>query len=389
MNILYHHRTEGDGAEGIHIREMVRAFRSNGHYVELVSVTDRGEATGEVKKGRGMPLLIKKKIPSLVYEMGEIGYNVVGFTILANAVRRRKPNFIYERYSLFNLSAGLVGHRYGVDTVLEVNAPLAVERAAEPDERLILRRAGGWFERVAFKRASGIVVVSSPLREYIVSQGIPERKILLLPNGVDEDRFRPMEKDPALMERYRINAKATVIGFSGIFRKWHGLELLLGAFKKVVTSRYPVHLFLIGDGPLREWIEGEIRRLGINGVSTITGRIPFSEMPRVANLIDIAVSPSATFYASPMKILEYMALGKAVVAPSMDNIRDIIDDNSDGILFPKDSPEGLYAAFIHFIENRELYERLCRRARQKIVEERNWRKNARCVAEWVSERGWE
>lgn len=391
MRILYHHRTQGDGAEGIHIREMIRAFRLNGHEVELVSVTDRGEDTtssGVAPKAAGAqrkPLNAKKMISPLVYELAEIAYNAVGVATVSAAVRRARPDFIYERHSLFNLTGSLVGKRKGIRTVLEVNAPLSVERANEPDERLRLRRLGNWFEREAFRRADQIVVVSSPLRDHILSLGIPAEKIHLLPNGVDEERFRPEPKDGSLLARYGIDAQATVIGFSGIFRKWHGLDLLLGAFREIALSaKAPVHLLLVGDGPMREWIDAEVRRAGIERSVTVTGRVPFAEMPRVAGLMDIAVSPAATFYASPMKIIEYMALGKAVVAPATENIRDIVVDGVDGVLFAKESSEALRDALVRLLDDAVLFGDVRRRAREKVVRELNWRENARRVAEWAS-----
>jgi glycosyltransferase involved in cell wall biosynthesis len=275
-----------------------------------------------------------------------------------------------------------------IPTVLEVNAPLAMERSTEPDEKLVFRDLGKWFEREAFRRASGIIAVSSPLRDYIVSLGIDPGKILVLVNGVDEERFTPRGKNTDLMNRYGIPSGKKVIGFSGIFRQWHGIDLLLDAFGTVCRKGCPVHLFLIGDGPIRQWIEARLESEKLKNVCTITGRIPHAEMPDVASLLDIAVSPRATFYASPMKIIEYMALGKAVLAPDTDNIRDIITDGKDGVLFQGENPEAMAEVIVSLLANDAAYERICRGARETVDSRLNWRANARAVTDWMRSRGW-
>lgn len=387
MKIIYHHRTEADGAEGIHIREMIGAFRQNGNEVELCSITDRSERYRTGNSGN-KPMVLKSRIPSFIYEFCEVGYNVVGTAILMAGIAKKRPDFLYERYSLFNLSAGIAGRIMRIPIVLEVNAPLALERSTQPDEKLVFRKVGGWFEGEAFRMASGIVAVSSPLRDYIVSLGIPSRKILVLPNGVDDSRFKPKERNRKWVERYGIPSGKTIIGFSGIFRSWHGIEALIEAFATISRQSGNVHLLLVGDGPMRQTIEEHLSAAGLGGMSTITGRIPHMEMPDVTSLMDIAVSPRATFYASPMKIIEYMALGIAVVAPDTGNIRDIITDGSDGILFDTGSPDGLVSAIMMLLKNDSLREGISRNARATVETRLNWRSNARAVTEWVRSEGW-
>lgn len=388
MKIIYHHRTEGDGAEGIHIREMIGALQAIGEDVRLVSITDRGESRGSGSNGRN-PIVLKNRIPSALYEVGEVGYNAAGIATLLFECAKNRTDFIYERYSLYNLSAGVVGKLLNIPVFLEVNAPLAMERSTQPDEKLVFRKIGHWFEQQAFHLASGIVVVSSPLRDYIVSLGIAPGKILVLPNGVDETKFQPRIKNAELMKKYRIPQGKMVIGFSGIFRHWHGIDVLLEAFQLICSKGFPVHLLLVGDGPMREWIMEKVVQEGLENACTITGRIPYADMPEVVSLMDIAVSPRATFYASPMKIMEYMALKKAVVAPDTANIRDIVTEGQDGILFLGNSPEAMATAIISLLTEDSIYERTCQKARETVETRLNWRANARRIIEWVRSKDWE
>jgi glycosyltransferase involved in cell wall biosynthesis len=95
--------------------------------------------------------------------------------------------------------------------------------------------------------------------------------------------------------------------------------------------------------------------------------------------MDLTVSPHATFYASPMKILEYMAMGKTVIAPAMDNIRDIVDDHSTGLLFEPGNGAALLATLRQAIDDRMLRRSLGTRARDRVVTRLNWRYNAQAI----------
>lgn len=377
MKILYHHRTLGDGAEGIHIAEMVNAFRELGHEVRIVSPI--GGQTN-VKNERITRLTqLKLLVPSAAYEILELVYNVYGYFLLRNAIREFHPNLIYDRYITFDASSILAGKRFKIPVILEVNAPLALERKKEVDEKLYLKRIAYYLEKQICANADKTVVVSTPLRDYLISIGVPQSKLVVLPNGVNLKKFHPEVKDSSLLKTLDISWKSKIFGFVGILRPWHGLDLLLNAFAEVSYSVTNCHLLIIGDGPVRQDLELQIKRLRLQGKVTITGRIPHEHIPRYVNLIDIAVSPMATFYASPMKILEYMALRKAVIAPDMPNIRDIIIDSQDGCLFKVGDQISLRDAMLKLAKDEFFRDQIAHEARKKVELERNWMANAEVI----------
>lgn len=383
MRILYHHRTLGDGAEGIHVAEMVNAFRELGHEVRVVSPI--GEQTNVMSKRVSRMSRLKRMVPSVAYELMELGYNLFGYQMLSKAIREIRPDFIYDRYITFNASSILVGRHFKIPIILEVNAPLALERKNESDEKLYLNRAAHRLERWICANADKTIVVSSPLRDYLVSIGVPERKIIVLPNGVNLDTFKPIEKDKNIVGKLGIPAHSTIIGFVGILRPWHGLDILIDAFAQLKEDLDKVHLLIVGDGPMRASIEKKINRLRIAHDVTITGRIAHSCISRYVNVIDIAVSPMATFYASPMKILEYMALKKPVIAPDTQNIRDIITDGFDGLLFSAGEVSALSSAMRMLVRDKDLQTSLADNARRKVEMERNWQENAKKILCLVQE----
>jgi len=374
MRILYHHRTLGDGAEGIHIAEMVNAFRSLGHEVLLIGPAVNGSLSQQTASRLHMG--VKRFLRGPFYEMLEIGYNLYGFHSVCRAIEKFKPAFIYDRYITFNYSCIAAAQKKKIPVFLEVNAPLAYERDHEADENLCFRRLAYSVERLTCKGASRTVAVSSTLKDYLVSVGVPAQQILVLPNGVNTTKFYQREKSDEVLQSLGLDGSNTLIGFVGILRPWHGVDLLLQAFR-IVHAIFPkAILLLVGDGPIRSQIESLARELGVGQSLRITGRVAHEKVGEYIALFDVAVSPKATFYASPMKIIEYMAQGKAIVAPDMANVKDLVDDGVNGLLFQSGSAEALAATLIAALSDDNLRFKLGKAALIETSRRLNWPANA-------------
>jgi glycosyltransferase involved in cell wall biosynthesis len=375
MRILYHHRTLGDGAEGIHVAEMVKAFRNLGHEVRVVSLI--GESTNVQSMPQRRWSALKKAMPSFLFELAEVSYNLQGYLSLANAVREFRPDFVYDRYVSYNYSAIAVANRYRMPVFLEVNSPYSYQKRTF-DENVFYKRMLRLFEKKICSDATWVVVVSTPLKEFLISAGVPESKIIVMPNGVDTEVFHPAIDGREVRKHLGIEEK-TVIGFTGILRPWHGLDLLLQAFQRICQTRHDLHLLIVGDGPIRSDLEKAVDKNGLSGKVTITGRQTHDMVRFFVAAMDIAVSPLSTFYASPMKIIEYMAMGKALVAPDTGNIRDIVTHEEDGLLFCPQKVDDLARKLLLLIEDCYLRNRLGFNARIKIESRYTWQQNAKHV----------
>jgi glycosyltransferase involved in cell wall biosynthesis len=382
MKILYHHRTLGDGAEGIHVASMVKAFGRLGHEVRVSSLI--GEQTNVSTPRTRRLTSVVRLTPRPLYELMELGYSVVGYRALMKLVREWRPDVLYERYSLFNLAGVAVARRAGIPLVLEVNAPLAWERAHY--ERLSLRRVASRCEAYVCANADVVEVVSTPLAEHLLQLGVSRENVVVVPNGADPAVFQP---DAAAREdvrrRFGIPDDQVIVGFSGILRPWHGVELLLEAVGAIAASRR-VHVLVVGDGPSRASFEVLAIERGLRGRVTVTGRVAHGDIPKYVAAFDIGVSPRATFYASPMKVPEYMACGVAVVAPRTPNLEDLIQDGKDGCLFEAESVRALSETLAHLVDDRSARVRLGAAARTAIVGGRTWEHNAARVLGHLSAR---
>jgi glycosyltransferase involved in cell wall biosynthesis len=166
-----------------------------------------------------------------------------------------------------------------------------------------------------------------------------------------------------------------VIGWSGVVRAWHGLDLLV----KVLAIRPSMKLLIIGDGPDRDNIERAAASLGVAGRIRFAGQVPRDQVAEQLAAIDVgAVADDRTGYASPMKLVEYMAMGKAVAAPDLENIRDLVTADSDGLLFSAGSVEAL-ATTLARLADAGLRVTLGRAGRRRVETDRNWASIARTI----------
>jgi glycosyltransferase involved in cell wall biosynthesis len=363
----------GDGAEGIHIREMIHAFRSLGHTVTVVAPAGENHPQNNPKVG--FLGTIKSALPGFLFEFCEILYSLYSFISICIKSIKIKPDFIYDRYITYNLGGVIAARVLKIPIFLEVNAPLALERTEQPDEKLYFKKIAFSIERWVCSNATKTIVVSTPLKNYLISIGVNAGKIFVLPNGVNHEKFLPHEKDGNLLLNYGLAKSDTVIGFTGILRAWHGLELLLDSFRAISQEYEHVFLLIVGDGPIRNDLEDSINNFNLKSKVTITGRIPYNQVHEYVNLFDIAVSPKSTFYASPMKVVEYMALGKAVVTPNEENFLDLIDVGKNGMVFNSESEDGLTIVLKELLQNTNLITELGSNARKKVQDQLNWHRN--------------
>jgi glycosyltransferase involved in cell wall biosynthesis len=263
--------------------------------------------------------------------------------------------------------------------VLEVNC-LYSDPQYHQFEPLTLQRLARRLEQRALHAASVVLAVSTPLARRI--EDLVPSKTVVVPNGANPERFDPRRAEPG-RARARHAITGLTVGWAGILREWHGVELLLTAVAAVPS----ITLLIVGDGPARADLERRAAALGIAGRVVVTGRIPHAQMPDYLAAMDIAVvADDRTGIASPMKLLEYMSMSAAVVAPRLENIQDLVTDDVDGLLFAPGDAGDLTRIVRRLAENRDLRERLGRAARSKIERERNWRRNAETVLAIVGDR---
>jgi glycosyltransferase involved in cell wall biosynthesis len=366
MRILYHHRTLADGAEGVHIHEITQAFKSMGHEVRMAS-----RAPGS-SPGWGLGQAVKTFAPQALFELAAAALSLADYVRFRIVLRRNPPDVIYKRHANNDAGVILAARDAGIPTILEVNCAYS-----SPEynrfEPLTFKRLARRFERAAVRGATVVVAVSTPLAEYLRTLAGAAPRLLVVPNGADPARFSPSLARPGnVRARFGLNT-ATVVGWAGIFREWHGLDLLLDA----IAALPNVVLLVIGEGPDEPRLRSRAARPDLQGRVVFAGRVPHAEMIHHIAAMDVAVvAGDFTGYASPMKLLEYMSMERAVIAPRQRNIQDIVEDGVTGLLFAPGNTAQLQAALRRLVQDPALRVRLGKAARRKVELDRNWANNA-------------
>ena len=403
----------GHKGASIHVREMVSALRNAGHSVRLFS-----PAIDEGKEGRGKsraeislaqmakslggvalsPILPPERLLHLFkdlealdkflgmktrlrQELRNLLYNLTLYEQTLDELRANRVDFIYERYALFNYAGIRLARELGVPHILEVNAPLAYEQ--EKLRGLEMKDLARETERNIFRATDRVIVVSRQLQEYVASCGVSESRLHLLPNAVDPQRFAAAKNQEMIRRQYQLDGKC-VIGFVGSLKPWHGTETLLEAFREMRPTADNTHLLIVGDGPGRDELERYARNYQLNGAVTFTGNVSYDDIPNYIAAMDITVAPYKpyeNFYYSPIKIFEYMIMGKPVVAGKIGQVEEIIVDHETGILFEPGNIQQLAAALAKLASDAPLCHRLGEKARTWVQQERTWENNARQVIE--------
>jgi glycosyltransferase involved in cell wall biosynthesis len=374
MKILYHHRIRSKDGQYVHLEELTRALRNLGHEIILVgpAAIEREEFGAEA----GIVDTLKRNLPKFLYELMEFCYSFWVYLRLRAAIRHHRPDCIYERCNLFQVAGAWAKHAYKLPMLLEVNAPLLEER--QKYGGLSLVALARWSQNYVWRAPDYLLPVTEVLAGYLRRADVPESKIVIIPNGVNLERFERTVDRAGAKKRLGIDGRL-VLGFTGFVREWHGLERVIDLIAQMgEVSR--AQLLLVGDGPARKALEDHARKLGVERSVTFTGIVPRDEVARYIAAFDVALQPAVVPYASPLKLFEYMILGCAIVAPAMPNLCEILVDGENALLFDADDPESFSAALSRISSDAGLRERLGKSAARTIIERKlTWENNARIV----------
>lgn len=377
MRILYHHRTASKDGQAVHIEEMIAALRKLGHEVRVVAPATAADATGQMGGGVGWVQRLRSALPNALYELLELAYSAVAYRRLSAAAAEFKPDLIYERYNLFLLAGLLLARRRSIPLILEVNAPLVHERSLHSGG-LALKRLGRWAEGKAWRGADFVLPVTQVLAQHVRAYGVPDERIVVIPNGINEAHFAAAPL-PEQARAERGLAGRLVLGFTGFVREWHGMDRVV-AWLASSAAPANAHLLVVGDGPVRGALEAQAQMLGIADRVTFTGVIHRDQVPAWVASFDIALQPAVVAYASPLKLMEYLALGKAVVAPRTPNLCEVLTDGDNALLFEAADAHAFEYALSRLCSDESLRAQLARGARASISRQGlTWDSNARRV----------
>ena len=375
MKILYHHRTASKDGQAVHIGEMIAALREQGHEVRVVAPqAPEGDA---MSADDSWAQRVRRSLPRFVSEVLELAYSWVAYRRLLRAAAEFKPDLLYERCNLFLVSGVMLKRKLGLPMLLEVNSPLADER--ERFGGLALPRLARWSEHQAWLAADFVLPVTRVLGNIVQKAGVPAERIVVIPNGINEHHFASAPTRAEAKARLGWS-DSLILGFTGFVRDWHGVDRVM---HWMASADAPAHakLLVVGDGPARADLEKLAAELGLRERVRFTGVVPRNAVPAQVAAFDIALQPAVTPYASPLKLFEYLALGKAIIAPRLPNIQEILRDDHNALLFDAADPADFARGLSRLGRDEALRARLEVQSRATIGDlGLTWHRNAARVA---------
>lgn len=284
-------------------------------------------------------------------------------------------DFIWQQHDLFPGPGRKMAAKYNVPLITYVHAPQVWESAKWGVNRF----AWGWFlekfvESPSLKKSDLVACVSQEVADKLEKMGIPKNKILISPMAVDPYLFKRDQDAKLLKESLGLNNK-TVVGWTGSFRSFHGLDLLVKAFKHVHQLHPHTSLLLVGDGFERPGIEKLVAELGINDAVVFAGRQAFAKIPSFVSMFDIAIvsaRSSEGFHYSPLKLREYLAAGKATLAPRAGEIPSIFKHRETVVLYTAGEINDMVTKMTELISDAKFREEVSKRGMEYILSNGTW-----------------
>jgi glycosyltransferase involved in cell wall biosynthesis len=379
------------GSKGcsVHVREISRALRELGHEVRIYApepgadeVVAREAGVYRVPLGglarTAARLLNREEVgvpPHLFRELRRLLYSEQLRAKLRPLLEEFRPDAIYERYTLFGYAGVEIAEELDIPILLEVNAPLAQEGARR--RGWVLGQTAGEMEAEILRRADVVLAVSQAVVDHARTLGVPPERVAHVPNGVDPGRFDPATSGDAVRREYGLHGEP-VIGYVGSLRVWHDLDTVLDAVDRLSQVDPSVRFLAVGPGEHLEEMEA---RGG--GRVICPGAVPHERVPEFIAAMDVAIVPfgGEEEYFSPLKLFEFMAMGKPIVGARMGQVTELIVPDETGLLYDPGDADNLASCIRHILSRPDRGKSLGAAARERVVAGHSWTARAERITE--------
>lgn len=300
---------------------------------------------------------------------------------IVEVVQRESPDFIHAHSSILCGIPGLLAAReVGLPCVYEIrsfweDAAVDLGRTEEGSARyMATQKAETWLA----KQADALVGICQGIKQELIGRGIDGDNVHVIVNGVQTERFAPMDKDPAILEKYGLKGK-TVVAYIGTFHAWEGVRFLVEALVKLIQGgRDDLRGLIVGEGRTYEDCKAIAKAAGLEDKIVHPGKVPHAEVKPVYSVVDILAYPRdrqrITELVTPLKPLEAMAMEKAVIGSDVGGLTELITDGETGLIHRADDPNDLADKIVTLADDPELRARLGKKGRAHVLETRQWKK---------------
>jgi len=297
-------------------------------------------------------------------------------TRIMRIARNENVSVIHAHSPVLNgLPAIWAGRRLGVRVLYEVrtfweDAAVSHGTSTEGSPRYRISRA---LETFVMRHVDIVVAICDGIRRDVTRRGVPKDRLAVVPNGVDDEWFRQRPRAEELARRLSVG-DGPVFGYVGSFSHYEGLPFLVEAAPEFLRRFPGARLLLVGSGRDEKAVRLAVSRTAPSVI--LLGRVPQNEVPDIYTLLDVLVLPRrrmrVTELVTPLKPLEAMAMGKAVLASDVGGHAEVIRDGETGLLFRAESRDALVAQAVRLGEGAALRRQLGEAGRQFVTRQRTW-----------------
>ena len=371
-------KTPGSDGSTIHRWEFARNLSKLGHEVYAISYTNINPEGVRILH----PLPKKSKIKYIIQ--------------LLKLVTRHHFDIVYTR----NIMKGIIGLL--IKKVCKSKLVFEVNGISQDERRLIEKQLTkrkklnsiktkffGYLEIFVIRKADAIIAVTQGIKDYLINHGVDKNKVWVIENGANTELFKPIKNSDILKKfknKLHINEDENVVSFVGNLAPWQGVEYLIHAASLIVEKMQKTKFLIVGDGIMREKLESFVKELNIEHSIIFTGTAPYENVPEYINISDVCVAPfirtrNESMGLSPLKIYEYLACGKPVVASNIKGVGNLLEDSNSGISVPSDNPNELAKAIIKLLKDKQLREQMGNNGREIVSNSYSWEITARKTKE--------
>ena len=351
-----------------HITHNLRGLVECGYEVQLMTPSDGILPLEDVLDGARVTRVPQDLSQNFLARAADFGRAVMRHVALAPAY-----DVVHYRSVWCGLPLAQARRTLGYKTLFEVNGLPSVELkyhypTIEPELLAKIKEQ----EIATLHLSDAIICPSHVTRDYIASLGLDRRLVAVIPNGVSPSDFFA---SPLPSREGRVST----LLYIGTLADWQGLDVLIKALPKIL-ERHEVRLQIVGRGRSRQrkLLAKHIRKLGLTEHVLVQPAVPHHEVPALMAGADICVAPlglndrNVTQGACPIKVLEYMAAGRPLLASNMPIVRELVREDMDGLLFSPNDPEDLARQAIALLNDFELSKRLAESASERALTKFTW-----------------
>ena len=296
-----------------------------------------------------------------------------GKAVFAHLTLHPEYDVVHYRNIWDGLAVAQNKKRFGYKTLFEVNGLPSIELkyhypGVDPNLLAKIREQ----EIATLHLSDAIVCPSRVTRDYIASLGLDRRRVTVIPNGVSPSDFPPSP----LPNR---DGRTPVLLYIGTLADWQGLNVVVQALPRILEQQ-AVQLRVVGRGRSRQrkLLSKQIRKLGVENYVLIQPGVPHHDVPALIAEADICLAPlglndrNVTQGACPIKVLEYMASSRPLIASNMPIVRELVREDVDALLFSPNDTDDLARQVLRLLRDEALSKRLAESAAERALTKFTW-----------------